>query len=242
MSTYENAPATKLLATACACCGRALVDAVSVERGVGPDCAEKYFVAEAQGAADWTAAMALLDGIVAVAAVNPEMTARDAVNKLVFEVAKKRRELNIEVAAQVFRTIAALGFVSLAERIAARFRMSLAEAERVEETAGPSIEEMRAEYRAKLAVFTYDNASAFQVNDAVRAFLRGHGVENPAPADFCSAIEHVTCPCGRCRATGKYSRGGDCFRCSGRGFQYLADAYRNRAYDAHALNSAGRAA
>lgn len=40
--SYENAPATKLLATSCACCGRPLVDSESVERGVGPDCAEKY--------------------------------------------------------------------------------------------------------------------------------------------------------------------------------------------------------
>lgn len=37
MNTYENAPATKMLATNCVVCGRALVDAVSVEMGIGPD-------------------------------------------------------------------------------------------------------------------------------------------------------------------------------------------------------------
>ncbi len=42
MSGYENAPATKLLATHCAVCARPLVDAVSVEIGMGPDCREKY--------------------------------------------------------------------------------------------------------------------------------------------------------------------------------------------------------
>lgn len=41
-SGYENAPATKMLATHCAACGRPLVDAVSVEAGMGPDCREKY--------------------------------------------------------------------------------------------------------------------------------------------------------------------------------------------------------
>ena len=42
MSGYENAPATRLLATRCCCCGRPLVDAASVEAGVGPDCRERY--------------------------------------------------------------------------------------------------------------------------------------------------------------------------------------------------------
>jgi hypothetical protein len=38
MNGYENAPATKMLATNCVCCGRALVDAISVEMGIGPEC------------------------------------------------------------------------------------------------------------------------------------------------------------------------------------------------------------
>lgn len=40
--TYENLASTKILATNCAVCGRALRDAVSVEMGIGPDCREKY--------------------------------------------------------------------------------------------------------------------------------------------------------------------------------------------------------
>jgi hypothetical protein len=39
---YENAPATRLLATHCACCGRPLLDARSVECGVGPVCRRNY--------------------------------------------------------------------------------------------------------------------------------------------------------------------------------------------------------
>lgn len=40
--SYENAKATALFATKCLCCGRALVDAVSVETGVGPVCRQKH--------------------------------------------------------------------------------------------------------------------------------------------------------------------------------------------------------
>lgn len=39
---YESAPATKMLATRCAVCSRPLVDAKSVELGIGPDCRRKY--------------------------------------------------------------------------------------------------------------------------------------------------------------------------------------------------------
>jgi hypothetical protein len=36
--SYEDARATKMLATHCVCCGRLLVDATSVELGIGPEC------------------------------------------------------------------------------------------------------------------------------------------------------------------------------------------------------------
>lgn len=39
---YENAPATKMLATHCAMCARPLVDARSVDLGIGPDCRKKH--------------------------------------------------------------------------------------------------------------------------------------------------------------------------------------------------------
>jgi len=39
---YENAPATKMLATHCACCGKDLLDAKSVEIGMGPVCRKKH--------------------------------------------------------------------------------------------------------------------------------------------------------------------------------------------------------
>ena len=66
---YESAPATKLLATHCACCNRPLVDATSVEVGMGPVCRDK-------------------NGYDAVLAL-PEDD-RKAANKLIYEVALKR--------------------------------------------------------------------------------------------------------------------------------------------------------
>lgn len=54
--SYESAPSTIMLATNCACCGRPLRDSVSVERGVGPDCAKKYSYSDAQTEPNWFAA------------------------------------------------------------------------------------------------------------------------------------------------------------------------------------------
>jgi hypothetical protein len=39
---YEDAPATKMIATNCAICRRPLVDSLSVETGMGPDCRSKH--------------------------------------------------------------------------------------------------------------------------------------------------------------------------------------------------------
>jgi hypothetical protein len=39
---YENAPATAMIATNCACCARPLLDSVSVEIGMGPHCRAKH--------------------------------------------------------------------------------------------------------------------------------------------------------------------------------------------------------
>lgn len=50
--SYENAPATKLVASHCVACGRPLVDAISVEAGMGPDCRDKYNHAGPDGATE----------------------------------------------------------------------------------------------------------------------------------------------------------------------------------------------
>lgn len=115
---YENAPATQMLATHCAICGRALVDAESVERGVGPDCAEKYGFGDASGPADWNAAETALWGP-GEKSILPELLARpewgtDAhriANALVHRVAC---EQGSELAVRCVSAIAALGYQRLA--------------------------------------------------------------------------------------------------------------------------------
>jgi len=43
---YEQAKVAKLAASNCICCGRTLLDAVSVELGIGPVCRDKYLPAD----------------------------------------------------------------------------------------------------------------------------------------------------------------------------------------------------
>jgi hypothetical protein len=114
--SYENAPATVLLATACACCGRPLVDAVSVETGMGPHCRKAHGYAKPEVEVDLLAVAAEL-----AAALPPELyvatvegcaDARQAANRLVHRAA-------VEQSGPVFVAcvvgIAALGFTHLAK-------------------------------------------------------------------------------------------------------------------------------
>lgn len=100
--SYENAPATKMLATNCAACGRPLVDAISVETGMGPDCREKH-------------------------GYNQEVSeeARAEANKLVHEIAVAQD--GVRVTQNIVR-LQALGFDALAARIVKRTRPIVIEA------------------------------------------------------------------------------------------------------------------
>jgi len=115
--SYETAPATILLASRCACCSRPLCDAISVETGVGPECRRKHGFNGAQGEPDWTAAMLALDGVIAVAEVNPTMTPRESVNVLVHRVACRSTARVDGAVLAMTDAIRALGFVSLANKI-----------------------------------------------------------------------------------------------------------------------------
>ena len=117
--TYENAPGTKLLATQCACCGRALLDAVSVETGMGPHCRKAHGYADAQGEANWALVMAELDSVLAVAEVNPEMGQRKAANVVVHRIACLGEALPQLLA--MVNALRALGFTKLAARITQRW-------------------------------------------------------------------------------------------------------------------------
>lgn len=88
---YENAPATQLLATHCAVCSRPLLDAKSVELGIGPDCRRKYGFD-----------------------VEVDEAARAEANKLVHEVA---RGVPAERLAQVAARLGELGLVVLSAKL-----------------------------------------------------------------------------------------------------------------------------
>ena len=118
--SYENAPATRLIATHCACCARPLVDAASVERGVGPECARKYGYDDAQGTPDWDAAEKVL--LAAYGAGEGDLRtkhgedAHKAVNVLVHYVAAAPADSSAPAVA----AIALLGFEKLARTLALR--------------------------------------------------------------------------------------------------------------------------
>jgi hypothetical protein len=131
VSTYENAPATKLLATHCACCSRVLLDAVSVETGVGPTCRKAHGYKEAQTAPDWTTVIQRSDGLVAVAELfpfgSPEASAaayalggletRRVANLVVHRIAA---EQSGPAVLQLVGVLRALGFARMADRIEER--------------------------------------------------------------------------------------------------------------------------
>lgn len=92
---YEAAPATALVATECAACGRALLDAASLAAGMGPDCRAR-----------------LLRGWKGL----PE-DVREEANRLIYAVAAK--SMGPAVGEQVTR-LRALGFDALCDRMEKR--------------------------------------------------------------------------------------------------------------------------
>lgn len=121
---YTNSPACELVASSCACCGRPLVDAVSVEAGVGPECREKHGFDEPQGAPNWAAFGEALSDLNSTAFVNEAfavavaaLDARKVANMLVYRIAAEQSGADVNA---YTNAIAWLGFSKLAERIAKR--------------------------------------------------------------------------------------------------------------------------
>jgi hypothetical protein len=92
--SYENAPATKLVAKNCAICGRPLVDALSVECGIGPICRE-------ESGYD----------------VEAEPEARATANAIVHRIATG---MPLDELIPAIETLSAFGFKKLADTVAAR--------------------------------------------------------------------------------------------------------------------------
>ena len=96
--SYENAPATKMLATHCLVCGRPLLDAQSVETGIGPICRKKFVTEE------------LPDGN------------RQAANKLIYRIAAllSDKMTTAEVVGPELKQLRELGFVTVANKVEER--------------------------------------------------------------------------------------------------------------------------
>jgi hypothetical protein len=206
---YENAPATTLVATNCACCGRALVDAVSVETGIGPECRKKF-------------------GIPSDASED----ARTEANKIVFLLA--RGGLAREDARPMFDRLNALGFELLAARVAKRFRTTLEVGPSVSELRATYANllrgftydnikavEFNALVKASLVKTTNNPTPAHFVAcaEAMRCPCR----RCAGTGSFITRVEN-----GEPRGPG-----GICFRCEGKGYQTAADGHRNRTHDEH---------
>jgi hypothetical protein len=122
---YLNAPATRFVATHCCCCGKALVDALSVERAIGPECFKRHGADVEPSPADWTAVECFLANFGAdVRADSPEVVgcrdARRIANVLVHRFAR-----NFRTARWIPDCLYALGFHALAARCAKRARVKL---------------------------------------------------------------------------------------------------------------------
>lgn len=119
--SYVDAPATTMLATHCAACGRPLVDAGSVELGIGPDCRRRAGWSKRKGftgdvTPDWASALLMLLGVYnSEPRIAKALDAEDshaAANAIVHAIALA------QVGGEVPRLVAALhclGFVRLSE-------------------------------------------------------------------------------------------------------------------------------
>lgn len=110
MSTYTSAPATTMVATNCAICALPLVEADSVETGVGPTCRKKHgFLVpcsepDAAALERWTVALDRKD-------------ARGCVNVLTYRIAAMQDGPKVP---EMIGAIYALGYRKLAQAIGKR--------------------------------------------------------------------------------------------------------------------------
>jgi len=111
--SYESAPATAMLATHCAACDRPLLDARSVEAGIGPECRKRHGYAAPEGAADWQRVRELPTAWRLVGDLKGD--AHAAANRIVHRAACTPHAER----AELVEACHALGFVRLASRLAA---------------------------------------------------------------------------------------------------------------------------
>ncbi len=112
MSNYESTPAAKLLASNCACCAKALVDAKSIETGMGPACRQKHGYNKPDVLVDLATVPADV-----IALCPTAVTTRELANHIVYRIAAEQDSEAVPALTNALRT---LGFGKLADRIADR--------------------------------------------------------------------------------------------------------------------------
>ena len=134
---YTDSAACQMLASHCSCCGRPLVDADSVQSGIGPTCRAKHGFAVPCAEPQWELASVLLDQALESGAVLSDgvpqalvgQDARKACNGLVYSAACVQGTPKVHAIAAI---IHALGYRRLAERVsenAGAIRVELGEHE-----------------------------------------------------------------------------------------------------------------
>lgn len=127
MTNYVNAAATKFVSTHCACCGKALVDADSVQAGVGPDCRAMHGRDVPTRPADWHAVREILANFGSELGA-PDTLVTDetaAVAHRIANVLVHRFAANFRTARWIPDALHALGYDKLGARCAKRARVKL---------------------------------------------------------------------------------------------------------------------
>jgi hypothetical protein len=117
--SYETAPATQLLATFCACCGKELLDAVSIETGMGPVCRKKHGYTKQSGEVSLEDAWVLALDLPEARRAMIDGDLRRAANILVHRIACEQTG---EKVARWTLALHHLGFSVLAERVSKRLQ------------------------------------------------------------------------------------------------------------------------
>lgn len=127
MNSYINAAATRFIATHCACCGKPLVDADSVQAGVGPDCRAMHGRDVQTCTPDFLAARTILANFGSELGA-PETLLTDesaATAHRVANVLVHRFAENFRTARWIPDALHALGYDKLGARCAKRARVKL---------------------------------------------------------------------------------------------------------------------
>lgn len=213
---YENARSTRLLATRCCACGRALRDAESVELGIGPVCRRNHGFNLQVSAADRAEANALVHGIAArgrmtveernrLVALGFHQLAARLATRLLRRSRGTRRQQPIEVRMVIWRGVERLAVTTPYNPDAL--------------PAWRALGSWDASSR-RWMVHRRDSVKLLDMLEQNYPGLDIHGIERPCPANTPAETE-----CGDCQGRGYRNRtSGLCGACDGEGFVAVAAA------------------